>query len=172
MERLSQLRSPLVIPRTPDPKTIQSAPPDTTLMGSRVCHKTTKDHASQENTCEDRHKIPNIHSHLSNHPITSTKSASLLSYNPICQTNNKYPIPASTTSIPPSNTASLALHGLTLFFLSTYLNPPLCLFFTTPKTSKKLMRTANKVRKIAANAIRKIHVPAYWPVDVGVQDEE
>lgn len=33
----------------------------------------------------------------------------------------------------------------------------------------KLTRSASKARKIAARAIRKIHVPAYCPVDLGVQ---
>ena len=38
--------------------------------------------------------------------------------------------------------------------------------------SKKLTRIASKARKIVANAIRKMHVPAYWPVEAGVQAME
>ena len=30
-------------------------------------------------------------------------------------------------------------------------------------------RTASSARKIAANAIKKMHVPAYWPLVLGVQ---
>lgn len=36
------------------------------------------------------------------------------------------------------------------------------------RTSKKRTRKASRPRKSAANAIKNMHVPAYWPVVVGV----
>ncbi|PQE06942.1 hypothetical protein CJF32_00009202 [Rutstroemia sp. NJR-2017a WRK4] len=54
-------------------------------------------------------------------------------------------------------------------FSSRRQSPAFLRCFNDARTSKKLTRTANKARKMAAKAIRNMQVPAYCPVEVGVQ---
>lgn len=74
-----------------------------------------------------------------------------------------------------TNTASLALHGRTLGLSSAnlgYIRPLFRLCSTMARTWKKLHRTAKNARKIVAKAIRNTQVPAYCPVELGVQADE
>jgi hypothetical protein len=84
-------------------------------------------------------------------------------------------MPARTTSMHPSITASLALHGRVFELVGLAygsISSALRRCLTTARSSKRLTRTANKARKMAAKAIRKMQVPAYCPVDMGIQDIE
>lgn len=74
-----------------------------------------------------------------------------------------------------TNTASLTLHGRVVNFASAaygYSRLPVRLCSTLATTWKKFTRTASSARKMAAKAIRNMQVPAYWPVELGVQAAE
>lgn len=74
-----------------------------------------------------------------------------------------------------SITTSLALHGrIAGLDPSMYgeMSPALSRCWTTARTSTKLLRITNIARKMIAKAIRNMHVPAYCPVELGVQDIE
>jgi hypothetical protein len=137
-----------------------------------MSHESTKYHASQENSGKDRHEIANIHSHHRNHPIIRLAAFR----GPIgFYTNSRYPIPERITSIDASITASLALHGRAVGLESVaygYNGPPLRRRLTTLKNSKKLTRNASKARNMVAKTNRNMQVPAYCPVELGVQDME
>lgn len=106
-------------------------------------------------------------------------------------TYSKYDTPAITTSKLAIQTASSALQGLhsaVLPLLPCFPSPPSpsnpalprfptadttpLLPLTLSNTANRLNRIATSARNTAASAMRKIQVPAYCPLVVGVQDVE
>jgi hypothetical protein len=73
-------------------------------------------------------------------------------------------------------TASLALHGRRVVDFNPAIyeeySTPLCRRSIAARRSTMLRRTANNARKVVANTISAMHVPAYCPVEAGVQDLE
>lgn len=73
-------------------------------------------------------------------------------------------------------TASLALQGRRAVDLESVvygcMAPPLCRRSTAARTSRRFIRTARSARNMVEKTIRNMHVPAYSPVELGIQDME